>query len=196
MGVLDLTGKVFGISSREMAITTGITYMALIQIAVFGTEQITQFARYAPRDINISQMKPEDAQILNLKLPNDRLLHISAYYYLETDRYGTQLKEKYQSLKNSLRDTYPGHGSEKEIDHLALSSILDKPEDYMLSISTGERKLGYGVRLSPDNKWQLSAVGVVVHPDRINEETIEVLYAFQDWDEYFKSRNRKEALEF
>jgi len=141
-------------------------------------------------------MKPEDAQILNLKLPNDRLLHISAYYYLETDRYGTQLKEKYQSLKNSLRDTYTGHGSEKEIDHLALSSILDKPEDYMLSISTGERKLGYGVRLSPDNKWQLSAVGVVVHPDRINEETIEVLYAFQDWDEYFKSRNRKEALEF
>ena len=141
-------------------------------------------------------LKPEDAQILNLKFPNDRLLHISAYYYLETDRYGTQLKEKYQSLKNSLRDTYAGHGSEKEIDHLALSSILDKPEDYMLSISTGERKLGYGVRLSPDNKWQLSAVGVVVHPDRINEATIEVLYAFQGWDEYFKSRKRKEALEF
>ena len=141
-------------------------------------------------------MKPEDAQILNLKFPNDRLLHISAWYYLETDRYGTQLKEKYQSLKNSLRNTYAGHGSEKDIDYLAPGSILDRPEDYMLSISIGERKLGYGVRLSPDNKWQLSAVGVVVRPDRIDETIIEVLYEFQGWDEYFKSRKRKEALEF
>ena len=66
----------------------------------------------------------------------------------------------------------------------------------MLSISIGERKLGYGVRLSPDNKWQLSAVGVVVRPDRIDEAVIEVLYEFQGWDEYFKSRKRKEALEF
>ena len=39
-------------------------------------------------------LKPEDAQILNLKFPNDRLLHISAWYYLETDRYGTQIKGK------------------------------------------------------------------------------------------------------
>ena len=145
---------------------------------------------------HLNPLKPEDAQILNLKFPNDKLLHISVWYYLETDRYGTQLKEKYQSLKNSLRDTYAGHGSEKDIDYLALHSILDRPEDYMLSISTGERKLGYGVRLSPDNKWQLSAVIVVVRPDGIDEATIEVLYEFQGWGEYFKSRKRKEALEF
>ena len=63
----------------------------------------------------------------------------------------------------------------------------------MLSISTGERKLVYGVRLSPDNKWQLSGVGVVVRPDRIHEATIEILYAFQGWDEYVKSRKWKEA---
>ena len=55
-GVQDLTERVFGISSRKMAITTGITYMVLIQIAVFETGQITRFARCAPTDINTLQI--------------------------------------------------------------------------------------------------------------------------------------------
>ena len=126
--------------------------------------------------------------------PSDGLLKVYFIWDVKTNRYGDQLREKYEELRDILKKKY---GRGEEYDFLRSDSIWDEPGDYVTALAKGERFLDWFCdRFRAFNKWQLDSVSVKTSAESENIAYVTVTYEFKGWGEYLEALKANEASQF
>ena len=126
--------------------------------------------------------------------PSEGLLKVYFIWEVKTNRYGDDLREKYEELRNILKKKY---GRGEEYDFLRSDSIWYESGDYMKGLADGERFLNwYCTRFRAFNKWQLNCVSVTTEAESERIATVEVSYEFKGWGEYLEAQKANEASQF
>ena len=143
----------------------------------------------------IKPQKPTGAShILLILTPDKGLLKLIFMWQIDSNRFGTTFKKKFDELHSVLSSKY---GKGKKRDVLIPGAMWDEPKYYMMALYKEERFLQWiQSDFSPENRWELESV--VLNTAGLSPTRGKILlnYEFQGFEKFSKAKEDQENSGF